>query len=85
MPNGKMGDHPLTDILIHGRRVYSERADDLIRKIVELGGKERIADMLFRDFNDFGKPDVPRLEEILSDIHAQLAADARDRGWEPKE
>jgi hypothetical protein len=85
MPNGKMGDHPLTDIIIHGSRVYSERADGLIRKIVELGGRDRIADMLLRDFNDFGKPDVPRLEQILSDIHDQMTADARDRGWEPKE
>ena len=38
MPNGKYGDHPITDILIYGRRVYSKRADDLIRKIVALGG-----------------------------------------------
>jgi hypothetical protein len=85
MPNGKVGDHPLTDILIHGRRVYSERADDLVRTIVELGGKDRIADLLFRDFNEFSDPDVPRLEQVLSDIHDQLAADARNRGWEPKE
>lgn len=41
--------------------------------------------MLLRDFNDFGKPDVPRLEQILSDLHDQMTADARDRGWEPKE
>ena len=38
MPNGKYGDHPITDILIYGRRVYSKRTDDLIRKIVALGG-----------------------------------------------
>lgn len=85
MPNGKVGDHPLTDILVHGRRVYSERADNLIRQIVELGGTDRIADMLIRDFNDLARPDVPQLERILSDIHAHLASDAQARGWEPKD
>src|SRR5688500_13084656 len=48
MPNGKVGDHPFTDIVIHGRRVYSERADALVREIDELGGRERIADVLWR-------------------------------------
>lgn len=41
MPNGKPGDHPLTDILVHGRRVYSEAADALVREIASLGGDVR--------------------------------------------
>jgi hypothetical protein len=32
MPNGKPGDHPLTDILVHKLKVYGREADDLIRK-----------------------------------------------------
>ena len=84
MPNGKVGDHPLSDILIHGCRVYSKRADSLIRKIVNLGGRDRIAKMLMVEFNDLMDPDIPRLEHVQSDIHAQLVADARVRGWEPK-
>lgn len=36
MPNGKPGDHPLTDILVHKLEVYGPEADDLIRKIGEL-------------------------------------------------
>jgi hypothetical protein len=82
MPNGKIGDHPLMDILIHERRVYSELADDLVREIVKLGGKEEIADMLLGEFNDFGKPDVPKLERILVRIRDRLRQEARDRGWE---
>jgi hypothetical protein len=85
MPNGKAGDHPLTDILIHGRRVYSERADDLVRKIVDLGGRDRIENVLLLEFNELHHPDVPKLERVLSDIHAELARDARERGWEPRE
>jgi hypothetical protein len=83
MPNGKPGDHPLTDIVVHGRAVYSERADDLIRKIVQLGGRARIEDLLFLEYNDFGKPDVPKLERVLTEILDALESDARQRGWEP--
>jgi hypothetical protein len=85
MPNGKIGDHPLTDILIHNRRVYSERADTLIRDIVALGGKDEISDLLFSDYNPFTKPDVPKLERVLGEIHDRLEREAHDRGWEPKD
>jgi hypothetical protein len=80
MPNGKIGDHPLTDILIHHRYVYSERADALIRDIVALGGRDEFADMLLRDYNTFDKPDVPKLERVLTEIHDQLTY---QRGGEP--
>ena len=33
MANGTREDHPLTDILIHGRPVFSDQADALIRDI----------------------------------------------------
>jgi hypothetical protein len=82
MPNGKIGDHPLTDILIHGRRVYSELADNLVREIAKLGGREEIADMLIGEFNDFGKPDVPKLERVLTQVRDRLRQQARERGWE---
>lgn len=82
MPNGKIGDHPLTDIVQHGRSVYSARADALVRKIVELGGRDEIADMLLFEYNQFCNPDVPRLEGVLAAIHEQLVRELRDRGWE---
>ena len=82
MPNGKVGDHPLTDIVHHGRSVYSECADSLVREIVELGGRDEISDLLIREFNVFGKPDVPKLERVLTEIRDRRLQDARDRGWE---
>ncbi len=33
MPNGKPGDHPVTDLVVWGREVFSERANALIREI----------------------------------------------------
>lgn len=85
MPNGKIGDHPLTDSIVHGRRVYSARADALVRRIVELGGRDEIADMLFLEYNDMQNPDVPKLERVLANIHERLLREARERGWEVEE
>ena len=50
MPNGKPGDHPYTDIMIHGRDVYSRRAAALVRKIASLVDEKtrhELADLLF--------------------------------------
>jgi len=33
MPNGRPGDHPLTDIAVHKILTYSRRADSLVRKL----------------------------------------------------
>jgi hypothetical protein len=82
MPNGKIGDHPITDILVHHRRVYSARADGLIRDIVGLGGRDLIADLLFSEYNPWDRPDVRRLEGVLAEIHARLVREARERGRE---
>jgi hypothetical protein len=77
MPNGKYGDHPITDILIHGRSVYSKRADDLIRKIVALGGRGEIDTLLLVEYNDWGNPDVKKLEGVLQGICERLLAETR--------
>ena len=33
MPNGKPGDHPLTDIVVHNARLFGAEIDDKIRQI----------------------------------------------------
>jgi len=33
MPNGKPGDHPLTDILVHKRKVFDPSVDRLVREL----------------------------------------------------
>jgi hypothetical protein len=82
MPNGKPGDHPITDILIHHRRVYSERADALVREIASLGGEDEIANMLLTEYNAYARSDVPKLERVLTEIRDRRLRDARERGWE---
>jgi len=39
MSTERPGDHPLSDIIVHGREVYGPEADDLIRGIGEFSSK----------------------------------------------
>ena len=86
MPNGKPGDHPLTDILVHRLQVYSPAIDELVREIARLSderGQRELGDMLFFEYNDFSNPDLARLEDVLTRLLAQRRHDASMRGWEP--
>jgi hypothetical protein len=33
MPNGKIGDHPITDLLIHGKHPFPSDIEEMIRKL----------------------------------------------------
>jgi hypothetical protein len=47
MPNGKPGDHPITDIVKHKIPTYSPEIDALVRKLVELGYADKVEQILF--------------------------------------
>ena len=88
MPNGKPGDHPYTDIVVHARGVYSEAVDDLVRRIARLASqseRDQLAEVLLNDYNDFNNPDIAKLERLLIGIHEKLLSSAKERGWEAKE
>jgi hypothetical protein len=80
MPNGKPGDHPFTDIVVHGQPVYSVRADALVREIARLGGRRLIEDLLFLDYNPFTRPDPARLEAVLAGIRDRLRSEPGEGG-----
>jgi hypothetical protein len=85
MSNGKIGDHPLSDVLIHGRIVYSKRATELIREVVELADdrtKRELSDRLLFEFNEYSTPDIPRLEAELEALLNRLRKEAKARGFE---
>lgn len=42
MPNGRPGDHPLTDLFVHKREVYGRETDDLLRKICPLCASQEL-------------------------------------------
>lgn len=83
MPNGKPGDHPYTDIVTHGRDVYSSRAAGLVREIAKLSddkARRKLADLLFSEYNEFSRPDVNKLETVLTEMRNKALQDARERG-----
>ena len=85
MPNGKPGDHPYTDIVTHGRNVYSPKAASLVREIACLADEKTrraLGDMLFFEYNETTKPDVPKLERVLTEMRDKLKREARERGFE---
>ncbi len=85
MPNGKHGDHPFTDIIIHGRNVYSPRAANLVREIAKLcddKAQRKLADLLFFEYNEFDNPDVKKLEAVLTEMRDNALQEARERGFE---
>ncbi|QDS99881.1 hypothetical protein HG15A2_32120 [Adhaeretor mobilis] len=71
MPNGKPGDHPLTDILHNNLTVYSAEIDQRIRVLVEeLPNNspiyERLHLLLTRYSWDFNKINLELLAKELS-------------------
>ena len=77
MPNGKKGDHPITNVLRWKTARFSPKADELIAEIVQLGGMAELE----RTFNLFVPPPIP-FEESLQDIRDRLGREAKERGWE---
>jgi hypothetical protein len=87
VPNGKIGDHPFTDIVIHGRAVYSSLADALVREIDSLADdktRRQLQDLLLSKYNDYLRPNVPELERVLTDLRDGLLNEARSRGFDVK-
>lgn len=63
MANGKPGDHPLTDSLIHNLTVYGQEGDDLIRNIAELCSRRELDEWWQREIDK----SVSRGQEHLAD------------------
>jgi hypothetical protein len=85
MPNGTVGDHPFTDIVSHGKTVYSAKASALIREVASLADdktRRELADLLFTRYSVSSSPNVAELEQVLTEQRDKLLADARARGFE---
>jgi hypothetical protein len=85
MPNGKPGDHPMTDIVVHRRDVYSPAVSSLVREIAAMADdktRRALGDLLFTKYNEYSRPNVAELELYLRDLRDQLASDAKQRGFE---
>jgi hypothetical protein len=77
MPNGKPGDHPLTDILVHKRPTFTPEIDHLVRQLKDLGCGSELARIEW-----FNPPPLPELERKLAHLVAIYREQRRDEGWE---
>ena len=85
MPNGTIGDHPFTDIIIHKQDVYSSRVANMVREIDKLADdktRRELGDLLLDEYNVHFKPDVPKPERVLTEMRDRLLKEARERGFE---
>jgi hypothetical protein len=82
VPNGKPGDHPLTDILIHKREVYGKEADELVRKIAQLCSRRELDDWWEREIG--WSPDIRSIHHKARARYDELLQRAKQSGWETK-
>ena len=80
MANGKPGDHPLTDLFVHGIEVYGREADDLIRKISGLCSRRELDEWWEREIG--WSADKARVLPKARFHYDQLQKRAREGGWE---
>ena len=76
--NGKLGDHPLNDILDHGVSRFSPEVDQLVRDLAKLVPRYR----LFEMFDWLNPPALPEFKGQLQAEVDRLSDEARAGGWE---
>ena len=80
MPNGKPGDHPLTDIFLHKLEVYGPEADELIRKIGDLCSRRELDEWWEREIG-WSQDRELTLRKARA-RYDELMKRARESGWE---
>lgn len=80
MPNGKPGDHPLTDIVVHGMAVYGSEADALILKIGKLSSNRALDHWWESEigWNASSKEVVEKAKVRLAELEKRV----EDSGWD---
>jgi hypothetical protein len=78
MPNGRPGDHPLTDILHYNSPVFGSKIDDLVRVLARTSGykqvHDRIANLLYENWPYWENvtPDYDGVYRELLEIQSEL-------------
>jgi hypothetical protein len=76
--NGKLGDHPLNDILDQDASRFSPDIDELVRQLAALVPRQRLVEM----FDWLNPPPLSDFKAQLQIEVDRLTKDARSRGWE---
>jgi hypothetical protein len=76
--NGKPGDHPITDIMVHRIRLFGEPLDTQLRQMGKLMFYDRLCDW----FEQHWSKSAEEIQPIVAAKLQELQEDARKRGWE---
>jgi len=78
MPNGRPGDHPLTDILSYGSSNYPEDINALVKHLAQMprfaSVRDRVANILWEDWPAWQnvKPDFAKVRAALLEVQREL-------------
>ena len=78
MPNGKPGDHPRTDLLIHNIEVYGNKIDDVLRSLLKLMPAYEFDEW----FNPYWQASKEELLQAASKKLEEKREEASQRGWD---
>ena len=81
--NGKPGDHPLTDILVHKLETYGPEADELIREISELSSRRELYEWWNEEISGTADRDLVLGKAEVR--YMELMQRSRDSGWKPSD
>ena len=83
MPNGRPGDHPLTDIVTHHIETYSKRADDIVRDLAVILSNKFLWQFLYY-FHREGdiitvmgskrRMPIPGFEDLLEEVYKKISS-----------
>jgi hypothetical protein len=74
MPNGKIGDHPITDLLIHGRHPFPQEIEDMILEIVRLDSSRTFDGLGTKPFDWEEGKNLDEARELLGKTIRNLKA-----------
>ena len=78
MPNGKPGDHPLTDIVHYGSSSYPDEINELVREMAKHPRfefiRDRVADILWEDWPSWQnvRPDFAKVRSSLESLRTEM-------------
>jgi hypothetical protein len=78
MPNGKPGDHPVTDVIDYERDVFGAEIDELIREVAAVAQMRAFGDLTQLIFDAEVTPTLrPQLRRELQALLSRLEAAGR--------